>query len=193
MHRPIECEAVLFHGYSDKRNPRECEDCYCCGDAGSYTELLTGSGGAVWWDYIEGSEYNLSDILLQTASTRADAELPLANAKVSATVEQTICAYGASIGITNSNVLAKFRQTSLLHPVAVNGATGLGTHINITPGCHVSIENQSDQSGSPYVKYKTGITYSDNQLVYVSITVDDNIGTWFWREGVMVPLVIVCK
>lgn len=123
---------MLFHGYSDKRNPRECEDCYCCGDAGSYTELLTGSGGAVWWDYIEGSEYNLSDILLQTASTRADAELPLANAKVSATVEQTICAYGASIGITNSNVLAKFRQTSLLHPVAVNGATGLGTHINIT-------------------------------------------------------------
>lgn len=94
---PIECEAVLFHGYSDKRNPRECEDCYCCGDAGSYTELLTGSGGAVWWDYIEGSEYNLSDILLQTASTRADAELPLANAKVSATVEQTICAYGASM------------------------------------------------------------------------------------------------
>lgn len=57
----------------------------------------------------------------------------------------------------------------------------------------MSIENQSDQSGSPYVKYKTGIAYNDNQLVYVSITVDDNIGTWFWREGVMIPLVIVCK
>lgn len=42
----------------------------------------------------------------------------------------------------------------------------------------MSIENQS---GSPYVKYKTGITYNDNQLVYVSITVDDNISTWFWR------------
>ena len=139
-------------------------------------------GGAVWWDYIEGSEYNLSDILLQTASTRADAQLHLANAKISATVEQTICAYDPSIGITNSSVLAKFRQTSLLHPIAVNGATSRGTHTNITPGCYVSIENQS---GSPYVKYKTGITYNDNQLVYVSITVDDNIGTWFWRGFVV--------
>ena len=46
----------------------------------------------------------------------------------------------------------------------------------------MSIEKQS---GSPYVKNKTGITYNDNQLVYVSITVDDNISTWFWRGFVV--------
>ncbi|EAW2497703.1 hypothetical protein UM48_000235 [Salmonella enterica subsp. enterica] len=25
---------------SDKRNPRECEDCYCCGDAGSGGNII---------------------------------------------------------------------------------------------------------------------------------------------------------
>lgn len=139
-------------------------------------------GGAVWWDYIEGSEYNLSNIYLQTESSPADAEIPLANAKVSATVEQVICAYDPSVGITNSGVLAKFRQTSLLHPVAVNGATGRGIYTNITPGCNVTVINEKEII---YVKYKTGITYTDNQLVYVSVNVDDYIGTWFWKGFVV--------
>lgn len=135
-------------------------------------------GGAKWWNIIEGSEYNLSDIHWQTELHHADEKLPLANAKLASTVDQIYVAYSKEIGV-DGGVVAKMRQCSGLQPIMVNGKTGMGSSFTFTAGSVVSKESKS--TGKMNAKWETGISFTDTQLVYVSVSVDTETLTWEWR------------
>lgn len=132
-------------------------------------------GGAVWWDINEGSPYNLSDIHWQTDIKAGGYTLPAVVAKEASTVEQTIVFYEPDLGL--SSVIGKAKQTSKYHPQLVNGKMSNGSSAGHTVGASVSTEVSGSDTRA---KWTTQIQYSDTQLIFLALKIDQNLGTWFW-------------
>lgn len=132
-------------------------------------------GGAVWWDIIEGSNYNLSDLHFPTGIIAGNQRLALANAKQASTVQQTYTVYDPNVGL--DALVGKAVQTSKYHPQKVNGKMSNGSQTQFTVGAALSTETRGADSRAVW---STNIEYTDTQLLYVALKIDHNLGTWFW-------------
>lgn len=137
-------------------------------------------GGAVWWDLNEGSPYNLSDLHFPTDIKAGGNTLPVVSAKEASTVNQTITFYDPNLGL--SSIVGKAEQTNRFHPQRVNGQMSIGSTASYTVGASTTTEVVGNDTR---VKWTTQIRYSDTQLLYVALKVDNNLGTWFWLGHVV--------
>lgn len=132
-------------------------------------------GGAVWWDALEGSNYNLSDLHFPTQIIAGNQKLALANAKQASTVQQTYTVYDPNVGL--DSLIGKAVQTSKYHPQKVNGKVSNGSQAQYTVGASLSTEVSG---GDTRAVWSTNIEYTDTQLLYLALKIDHNLGTWFW-------------
>ncbi|WP_241362635.1 hypothetical protein [Escherichia coli] len=132
-------------------------------------------GGAVWWDALEGSNYNLSDLHFPTQIIAGNQKLALANAKQASTVQQTYTVYDPNVGL--DALVGKAVQTSKYHPQKVNGKVSNGSQAQYTVGASLSTEVSG---GDTRAVWSTNIEYTDTQLLYLALKIDHNLGTWFW-------------
>ncbi|WP_233063647.1 phage head-binding domain-containing protein [Proteus terrae] len=130
------------------------------------------------WDLSKVSEYNLSDISLENTLHDATKNKPIYDAKLAMNINQTLTSYNPSVGVSNSGVVGKIKQCSGLHEIMVNGRTSKGTSSRFTVGSVVLTEKITENSYQAI--YKTGISYSDTQLVYVNVTINHLYGVWKW-------------
>jgi hypothetical protein len=144
-------------------------------------------GGAIWWDINDGSEYNLSDIRLQNKPAEANKVVDRVVAKNASNVEQAITLYNPATGL--QSVLGRASQTSAFHPMKLNGAHTSGYTTGIVPGCAISTKPGSP-SGSNILVHKTGITFSETQLLYINIKISYSGGTWNW-QGICVNTTVL--
>ncbi len=131
------------------------------------------------------SQYNLSDFTLHNTIAMGNKKINKFAGVTSMNVHQTLTAYNPSVGVTNSGVVGKVEQTNDLHSIRVNGRTSKGKSAAFIVGSEVEMLINEDSTTS--VKYKTGITYSNSQLIYVSITISyENNGSKVWNWAGMV-------
>jgi len=149
---------VMFGGFSDNTNVRV-----------SKNNKI--GGNATWFRSGEGSNYSTSDFGLPAAISPADQAITKFSAKDAVSVDQNIVVYNPSVGL--DDVLGHVAQTSKFHQQKVNGSYSKGSSAPGTVGSSHSI------SGG-VVKWNTGIDYTDTQLVYIALKVDNPAGTWFW-------------
>ncbi|WP_272666614.1 hypothetical protein [Providencia sp. PROV069] len=139
------------------------------------------------------SQYNLSDFTLHNTIAIGNKKIDKFSGVTAMNVHQTLTAFNPAVGVSNSGVLGKIEQTNDLHSIRVNGRTSKGKSAAFVVGSEVEILTNSDSTTS--VKYKTGITYSTTQLVYVniSIIINSSGGEWNWAGfivgSVSTPLV----
>lgn len=154
---------TMFGGFDDNTNVRI-----------SPNNMI--GGGSTWWKSNEGSNYNLSDIHLPTEILAGGSKLQLADAKQASTVQQTFTVYSPTIGL--DAVIGKAAQTSRFHAQKVNGS--LSTGFTAQPIVGSVVTREDVDTGDSKVVWSTGITYTDTQLVYVALKVDDTLGSWSW-------------
>ncbi|WP_336983931.1 phage tail fiber domain-containing protein [Cedecea sp. HN178] len=161
----IHGQIKMFSGFNDNTNVRI-----------GKSNII--GGGASWWDINDGSEYNLSDISLPNEAIDGTKSLPRFVAKNTASVEQFVTLYNPASGVPA--MLGRAVQTSAFQPMKINGMHTTGYIPGIVPGCTLSTK-AGTPTGRFILVHRTGITFSDTQLLYINIKVNHNSGVWNWQ------------
>ncbi|WP_446467661.1 phage tail-collar fiber domain-containing protein [Vibrio harveyi] len=135
-------------------------------------------GGAKWFDENDLESYCISDFDLPNQIVKASEVVDVYAAQPAVNVEQSLTVYDPDLGL--DSVEGRIKQTSQYHESIVNGSFSKGfRNRNKSIGHNISVSDLFE--GKQQVIYKTGITYSDTQCVYLALKVDHLLGTWIFH------------